>query len=462
MAESSNLKRRGFHFTQTGEADGDLFDGDIRIGRIRQLRLEEACPAPGEASFLSPTVPLPLFWWQYAHHEHPERNAGVHTRLEVDHVGDESLTLICTGRNKSESILSVFRLTISLDPHSMIYLYEVDAELTVADGASWRVTHNPDHGEVECCNVWPARSFSPDASEPKHYQACLWQSGSQRKLIPHHHLETDDKHNIPLQSGDRLSYVLEDRNPTLEILSQEPLAAGLCAYMWDLHAGIRVCTSPQDVLLPGGTRFHARYRLSCPPREHLVEEVRRAASPDRSLTAGIPVYKNGVNDFDPVEPEDIAPQWPWTPERLSPLSTAVDLSLDDQVSRVGTRSLKIQHAENTLSRWMMTALGPAFGWPAFPNGCRLRLSAAIRTHGLVGESRIALRYHLTGQDGLFSPQTYPRVDGDAVMSGSHEWTRIEVITPPLDPAPDRVHLILEQTGTGITWFDEVLFETLTP
>ncbi len=462
MAESAGLKRRNFHFTQTGDADGDLFDGDIRIGRIRQLRLAEACPAPGESSFLSPTVPLPLFWWQYAHHEHPERNAGVHTRLDVDHMGTESLALICTGRNESESILSVFRLTIYRDRHSMMYLYEVDAELTVADGASWRVTHNPDHGEVECCNLWPAQSFSPDASEPKRYQACLWQSGSQRRLIPHHHLETDDKHNITLQSGDRLSYVLEDRNPTLEILSQQPLVAGLCAYMWDLHVGIRICTSPQDVVLAGGTRFHVRYRLSCPSRNQLADDVAQASPPDRALSAAIPVYKNGVNDFDPVDPDVSSPQWPWTPEPASSLSTAVELSLDDQVSRVGKRSLKIQHAENTRSHWIMTALGPAFGWPAFANGCRLRLSAAIRTLGLVGESRIALRYHLTGREGLFSPQTYSRVDSNTVVSGSREWTRIEVTTPPLDPAPDRVHLILEQNGTGITWFDEVLFETLTP
>ena len=105
-------------------------------------------------------------------------------------------------------------------------------------------------------------------------------------------------------------------------------------------------------------------------------------------------------------------------------------------------------------------MGPAFGEPAFRRGGKVRLRATVRTRGLRGRVRIALRVHRTGQGSVFAMKSYEIFPSVAVVAANQDWCELTVTTPALSPAPDRVHLLLELDGRGCAWFDDVEWERL--
>ena len=107
---------------------------------------------------------------------------------------------------------------------------------------------------------------------------------------------------------------------------------------------------------------------------------------------------------------------------------------------------------------MATTLGPAFGGATFENGRRYRLSGFVKTKELDGRARIGIRLHRTGIGDVFDLETYETHHSADSATGSSDWTAISVTTPVIDPAPDRVHLLLEIDGVGTCWFDDVIFQ----
>jgi hypothetical protein len=103
-------------------------------------------------------------------------------------------------------------------------------------------------------------------------------------------------------------------------------------------------------------------------------------------------------------------------------------------------------------------LGPAYGEAPFRSGSRFRLSAFVKTRALRGSARIGLRLHRAGIGDVFDVADYETYYSETAVSGTSEWTAITVMTPVIDPAPDRMHLLLEMEGTGTCWFDDVFFE----
>jgi hypothetical protein len=103
-------------------------------------------------------------------------------------------------------------------------------------------------------------------------------------------------------------------------------------------------------------------------------------------------------------------------------------------------------------------LGPAYGEAPFRSGSRFRLSAFAKTRALRGSARIGLRLHRAGIGDVFDVADYETYYSETAVSGTSEWTAITVMTPVIDPAPDRMHLLLEMEGTGTCWFDDVFFE----
>jgi hypothetical protein len=61
---------------------------------------------------------------------------------------------------------------------------------------------------------------------------------------------------------------------------------------------------------------------------------------------------------------------------------------------------------------------------------------------------------------MYDVASYLVVRSAAAASGRAAWTRLEVTIPPLVPAADRIHLLLELRGSGTCWFDNVLFERM--
>jgi hypothetical protein len=74
-----------------------------------------------------------------------------------------------------------------------------------------------------------------------------------------------------------------------------------------------------------------------------------------------------------------------------------------------------------------------------------------------GAASITLRIHREGSPHLFDPQQYESYRSEREVAGGSDWTRLEVRSPVITPAPDRMHFLLEMRGTGTCWFDNVHF-----
>ena len=436
-------------------------DGDVLIAEIAGLELGNVRLRQGGAQLFSTEVPIPLYWRQYADYQDPERNASLDPRLEVLPSDDRDRALVaCTGRNGSGSISIRTHLEFVRIHDPVRYEINVRTALLVQDDASWRVTPNLHHGEVEFLTLFPSGTFAPGRETTKRYQACYLEHAKEVWRVPHHHLESADKHNIGMGKHDRFLWLLEDENPCLEILSDYPVTAGLCAYMWDGHFAYRVCARERPVDLPGGTRFEAAYRLSSLDREAgrtIVEAAREREAPGIDE---IPLCSEGVNRFDTTWndlPQDATGVWPWDHE-IDTANDGTRCSLDRTTGFDDSSSLRIEGGGNSRARWRATTFGPAFGNPPFRDYCRFRLEAFVKTEQLSGRATVSIRLHRQGRGDLFDVASYEVFRASEAVSGNTDWTRLSVETPPISPPPDRLHILLEHEGAGISWFDNVLLE----
>jgi hypothetical protein len=441
---------------RTGEASCRISDGGELVAEIRSLCLVSAKFARGGRTLIGSTVPLRLYWMQYANHEDPERNAASNARLEILEGGIGSVVVECTGTTVSGACASRVVLTLRRSSNAASYLYRIDAELRVLAPSGWIVTRNPDHGELEFANLWPDGAFVTRSGDRKRYQSCLLVGRNGRGQIPHHHLESSDKHLIVMERGDRFLWVVEEENPCLTLESPEEVTAGLCAYMWDAHFAYKVCQEG-DVLLPRDARFQARYTLEGIGRDEAVSLLAGAPKRPAPEVSGTPVYVDGVNTFSATletsgaDPSEV---WPWEQEGNALFAVDGRRGFDD------SHSLRMDLPTRELAAWKATAFGPAYGKPPFSAGCRFRFSARAAGSDLAGEARVAIRLHREGTGDVFELKDYELYRSTGIPTGTSGWNRLEVTTPPISPAPDRLHLRLEGSGPGTVWFDSALLEIL--
>jgi hypothetical protein len=444
---------------KTASADIVILDDADQVAEIRDLKLTSARFRAGGSALIGETYPLFLFWMQYAHHEDPERNCGSGGKIEVVSQTPDQVVLTCEGTTASGECASTMVLTIRrlLDPTR--YVYHVDASLDVRSDQGWLVTPNPSQGEVEFANLWPSGTFSPNPKDQKLYQACYHVSAAGVGRIPHHHVETSDKHNIAMSAGDKFLWIPHEENPCLTILSAETVTAGVCAYMWDAHFAYKICIEGKDVILPAGAHFEASYELGSIDEKEAESIIDKAVDKPAPELATIPLYVPGVNHFTRTLQNigrDWRYVWPWETEGDAVSTPVFDLAygFDD------TSCLRIDSTGNGKSCWKVTTLGPAFGGKPFVDGAQYQLSAIMKTMKLEGKSMIALRLHRTGKGSEFDLQNYETFTSGLTLQGDADWRLVKVITPPVTPVPDRVHILLIQEGCGTTWFDDVFFEVL--
>lgn len=434
-----------------------LDDGEA-VCEIQNLSLRNARFRRAGRFLIGSEVPLPLYWEQYANHEHPDRNAGSNGLVRLIDQNTDTVRLEILGTTASGEALSRYLLTIARAPDPLRYTYDLQAFLAIAKQRTWLVTPNDHHGELEFCNFWADGSFSAERGKPNRYRGCYLVHRDLVTMIPHHHLESPDKHNLLLDAGDRIVWLLEDENPVIDILPGDPVTAGVCAYMWDAHLAVKVCHAGEAVRLTESTSVRAHVRVSSIGRadgQHLVDHARVAVESDTYQT---PVIVDGVQTFAETlataaaEPADV---WPWEYEMEDESRRGTRFFVDRTTGYDDNVSLCIDNSRPGRAAWKATALGPAFRQPPFRNGARYRATGLVRTRITQGTATIALRLHREDRPGLFDPSTYEIYHSPETVSGSSEWTRIEVVTPPLSPPPDRLHLLLELNGTGRCWFDNV-------
>lgn len=448
----------GLNVKQTGPADLTVFDDRDEIAEIRDLTLTFARFRPGGRLLINGTYPLFLYWMQYASHQDPERNAGSGGHVEIVSQSPDQVVLKCSGTTASGGCSSSVLLTIRRR-EPVRYVYSVRAVFDVVTKDGWLVTPNPTQGEVEFANVWPDGAFSPNPDDSKRYQACYVVTSRCVERIHHHHLETSDKHNIVMNSGDRFLWLLEEENPCLTLLSKTQVTAGVCSYMWDAHFAYKICDEGKDVVLPAGSHVEAEYELTSLDRNEAKAIVDRAVNRPAPELASIPLYVSVVNRFSETLQNtrtDLRYVWPWESE----VGPGSGLVLDRTCGFDDSSSLKIESRGKGRSCWKATAIGPAFGGKHFVGGSRYELSAMVKTSDLAGSAMIAVRLHREGHGSVFDMNTYETFTSIQHLEGDTDWSVLKVITPPVSPFPDRLHLLLIQEGNGTTWFDNVFLEVL--
>ncbi|NLP10119.1 hypothetical protein GX408_06950 [bacterium] len=370
------------------------------------------------------------------------------------------MMLLALGHHAA-GLLSRYRITVTWSEMLKSYRYQINARLHIPYGRSWHVLRNPSHGEIEFCNFWPEGSFSIEPGVGKRYQACYVLGSESVRRIPHHHLETDDKHNIPLGRKDRLMWLLEEVNPVFELRSPAPVLAGLCAYMWDAHFGYRA-TQPGQAEHPvhGPADYLANFSLYALPRSAAAAAVRQAIELPADALKEHPIYLPGVNTFSQSildYPEQPTSLWPWSHEGVEGASC---FFRDRTIGFDDTYSLCIENSRAVDSRWLATTLGPAFGEPPFPDQARYRLSGYLKTEAVEQGAGLAIRLHRLGHGDLFEPQNYELFASTTMAFGTAEWRCLQVETPCISPPPDRLHLLLNLRGRGKCWFDNIRLEII--
>lgn len=455
----SQTRRPRFSLVRTARDSGRIRRGRTLVAEIRRLELINFRPVAGAGLLVGGDVGVPLFWRQYGNHQDPERSASSHRRLELIAIGVDSLTLLATGFTRSRSLRSDFVVTLRVVDG--IVSCAVQARLEVLPGPGWLVTPHPHHGEVTFCTLWPAGVFAPDGRAPKRFHSCLVQRGVRAERIAHHHLGSPDKHRVRLRPGDRFAWVLEDWNPVITLGPGNRAEAGVCAYMWDTHFGLRICRAGRDVRLKPGTVLQAAYTLTAEPRTQWQRATRAARLRSAGAAVDTPLWTGGRHTFaETFRSPGIAGNtaWPWETALAEGPAASIRFARDTRVGCTDRFSLCIRSPRAVRAAWQATTLGPAFGERAFRRGGRLRLTARVRTRDLRGEVSVALRVHRTGRGSVFDVGCYEIFPSTAVTGSSMEWTELKVTTPPLVPAPDRVHVLLRLAGRGTVWFDEVVFE----
>lgn len=454
-----------------------IFDHEKKVGEVVDGRLRNALLRPDGPIVVDNDIGLRMFWMQYADHQKPGRSADIIKKLSVDDTDPTQLILHITTTNVDESIESRYGLTLSYDQELESYYYLFEALLTVLPKKTWLVTFNPSNGELEYCNFWPNGVFEKD----KLWQVCCYEALTGETLrVAHHHLNSADKILRPFKDGGRLVYLLEDDNPVVQLLGDTAeatetdgpcTAAGLCAYMYDVHFAYRLCDSQQDVLLPAGSTYRAEfalYRVGRKEGERILEKSTCLSSPEIDA---VPIFVEGLNTFSRTLRDvqgDPLGVWPWSIEYGDSWDAphgeqleGITYVLDRALGYSDSSSLRIHSKKHCSARWAATTIGPAFFGKDFEVGKRYLLSAYVKTNNVEGEGvAIGIRLHRENpeqQDDIagLEAKDFETYCSSNRLVGTNDWTRLEIVTPPITPKPDRVHLLLEQNGRGTTWFDDV-------
>ncbi len=458
-----------FTFERTSPAGGIVRCGGEPVAEIVDLVLVHAAGRPGHPSLIMSSPGTPLYWRQYANHQHPERSAASHAVLHDPEETATSFRITGASATQSRSVLSSVDLRITLDPASGGLDFRVALRLFIDAEEGWRVTPHPHHGELEFCSLWPRDVFHTEPDLRKRFTHCLVDHRSRGDGavigILHHHLESDDKHRLAMQPGDRFLWGIEDVNPVVTVLEGRDVEAGLCAYMWDAHLALRVCEDAREITLACGGVWRAAWQLGALSRAEASALHLRAQSVDGGRVLDTPVIERGVQSFArtfrDLDPASAWRAWPWSHVLTFGDADHVSAARSDTVGCGDSCALRITHAGYAVSRWEATALGPAFGEPAFGSGVARRMTAMLRTSNLQGAARIAVRLHREDAPHLYDATQWERFESGALQIADCEWIEVHLDIPAITPRPDRLHMLLEVEGRGTVWFDDVLLVEVT-
>jgi hypothetical protein len=157
----------------------------------------------------------------------------------------------------------------------------------------------------------------------------------------------------------------------------------------------------------------------------------------------VPVFGPGRrNTFEKCV--DHPSEWAWEPH-------SAECRLDESVGFSDRCSVTIRKQTRWRTAWYTRALGEDYH-DHRPLTGRFEIRAMVRTQGLTGRARIGVRCY-NGPECLLYSESGGTTVYSAAVSGTHDWTRRRIAFEA--KGYGRFKIILEQEGSGQSWFDDV-------
>ncbi len=416
---------------------------------------------------------LPLFcWFQYL----PGFAARKPTGFELRETGPERVTMALTGTSEDGAVFCRTELSIGIDRKIFSYFYQVKMDIEVQkDGRANYIGGKK--GMVEFVNFYPLGAAN---SRKKLWQRTIYSSeNGSYYAIPHNHIPSSDKYNFTIPKGGIIGFFNEEEgNPVIEV--SQKTESGVCWMWYDNHLCLPVTSPEESGRIPPGTKMRAEYRLvnlSSEKGATIVKKAKqRLVSDEEKKTLIFPKYKPGVNSFEEaVVPGtvDCSSFWArgigrfdegigcgFSEAGLSLLKGAegADLVWVNDISHCGSKSLRISTNKNISCAWLLIS----GGWPnegvvwgqAIQPGRKHLFSGYVRTENLEGEGAylacvIKDKYSNILKGGSFvSPKK---------LTGNNGWTKLELLISEVPGEAAMLDLVLQHSGRGTSWFDDVKF-----
>ncbi len=406
------------------------------------------------------------------------------------------LELSCGNRKGNLSGKTV--LSVTLDPRTKTYVYSIKTALKVEK--RWRLTREKEPWQgytnwfdkckgtrFEKTGLWymqygdpavhmgvgpatPITRDRPDILYPypffkrgwkKRWQACIYQDPKGKYVsVPHNHLLSSDKDVWEMRKGGMFGWFDEPGgNPVIRFPGNtgSRTACHMCQWAYDVHLWYVLDGEGSDPVLEPGTELKASYEIACwgAKRSSAILKKARAAPllPGDCVFCDLPAYRPGMNAFrDAVKPVDES--WYWTPGG----STVWDRTQGHR----GSNSLKIEHDVPQRSSWY-AMVGRSYFMDPLVDGKRYRLSAWVKTSGVSGTgARISVSQTAVADEGTARERvkSSPCRYSGRKLTGTRDWTRVEVVSTVVRRGAAYLTLALELDGTGIAWFSDVKLEPI--
>ncbi|MFC1528525.1 hypothetical protein ACFL5B_01305 [Candidatus Latescibacterota bacterium] len=285
----------------------------------------------------------------------------------------------------------------------------------------------------------------------KRYRQFLYEKEDGRIVsIPINHFTTSHKNAITLKPDGLFAAVYEkDGNPAIQFVGDtaKKSSISICWWGYDFHLGRKV--TPDELYKP----ILAHFRIfDCPDEKaHALAEQAKMLPLGPNEWGGIkeyPIYERSGSfakgmSLDSSYGGDIDP-FPWQ-------FTGQGALWDRSFGRTDTYCLKIERKDNGFTRWQ-TFQGDGEGyymepWTFFTG---YKVACYVKTESVTGRgSTLAVQYHLPNV-----AQKYPVYTARKV-TGTNDWTRLEIEVGPPPPGTGCLMIMLQQDGSGTTWFDDL-------
>ena len=376
--------------------------------------------------------------------------------IKAEGNGSERLTVTFVTEDEFRIALSKRILTLTYDAEKEGYVYDFLAILEFRDPEFFREKPMV----FEFSDPWYAGCPGPAVEFPgmwkRRYQRFAYEAEDGGIYsIPMNHYTTSHKSNIRLKPDGLFVALYEpDGNPAFQFMGGTAKSSNIAICWWGYDVHFNRPVEPREMDAPIETHFRI---FQCP--DDRARELRDRAVM-RPLGAGemkgraeYPVYERTSSFTKGLRTDEIwngpLDPFPWD-------FTGDGAVWDKSVGRNDTYSMKIERAESGVTRWW-TNRGDGQGYWMDPwTPCRgYKVNCWVRTENVTGNgAALALQYHIPNED-----QRYPIVTSRK-LTGTNGWTKVEAEIGNPPPEAGCLMIMLQQDGSGTSWFDdlEVVYE----